>query len=101
VYEEVALDDVFAWLPDVIPLEAKVQLQRDVTGKLHELVSRDDYRAEFTAQWLNDRVGSLVPGESPWEVTERALRSAASQWNAIEAQRVDSVFEYLRKHPGQ
>jgi phosphoglucomutase len=98
VYEEVALDDAFASLPDVIPLEGKIQLQGDVSTKLYDLVSRDDFRVEFTAQWLNERVGSLVPGESAWEVTESALRSVASQWGTTGAQRVDSVFAYLREH---
>src|SRR6266568_4508421 len=86
-------------LPDVIPLDAKVELRGTVSAKLHTRVSKDDFRVEETARWLEERVGSLVQGESAWEVTEGALRSAASQWGAVEAQRVDSVFAHLRENP--
>ncbi len=99
VYQKVELDDVFASLPDVIPLDAKVELRGTVSAKLHTRVSKDDFRVEETARWLEERVGSLVQGESAWEVTEGALRSAASQWGAVEAQRVDSVFAHLRENP--
>jgi phosphoglucomutase len=100
VYEGVALDDAFAQLADVIPLNTKILLQDQVVRELHDLVASDDFEAAFTARWLDERVGLLVPGESAWRVAERAFRSAASQWPGTEAERVGAVFAYLRDHLG-
>jgi phosphoglucomutase len=98
VHKKVELDDAFASLPDVIPLDAKVELQSVVAARLHTRVTKDDFRVEETARWLDERVGSLVQGESAWEVTESALRSVAAEWGAVEAQRVSSVFVHLREN---
>lgn len=98
VYGKVELDDVFASLPDVIPLDGKVELRSVVSAKLHSRVTKDDFRVEETARWLEEQVASLVQGESAWEVIETALRSAASEWGGAEAQRVDAVFARLREN---
>lgn len=98
VFMDVRLDDAFASLPDVIPLEAKLQLQNDVASKLRDDVASEDYKVKDAADQLARRVGDLVPGEASWEATEAAFRSAAASWSAIETQRVDSVFGYLREN---
>jgi phosphomannomutase len=96
VYKPVELDNAFAWLPDVIPLDGKVRLQDYVARELQSQIAQEDLRIELTARWLEEQVALLVPGESAWEATEQAFRSEASRWSRQEAERVDHVFTYLR-----
>jgi hypothetical protein len=81
-------------------VETKFLLQEDVANEFRNHVASADYRVDLTAGWLDRRVGGLVPGESSWEATEGAFRTAAAHWGADQAQRVDSVFGYLREHVG-
>ena len=100
VFREIRLTDAFASLPDVIPVETKLLLQKDVADEFRNQVASADYRIDLTAGWLDRRVGGLVPGESSWKATEGAFRTAAARWGADQAQRADSVFGYLREHAG-
>jgi hypothetical protein len=54
-------------------------------------------RADLTAGWLDRRAVGLVPSEASGKATEGAFRAAAAHWLADQAQRVDSVFGYLRE----
>jgi phosphoglucomutase len=100
VFREIRLTDAFASLPDVIPVETKLLLQDDVADEFRNQVANADYRVDLTAGWLDRRVGGLVPGESSWKAVEGAFRTAAARWGADQAQRLDSVFGYLREHAG-
>lgn len=95
VYDKVSLDDAFVALPDVIALDTKVRLQDEVAPRLRELVSGDDFEAEFTARLFAELVGAYVPGESSWRATEPAFRAAARSWRSTESARVEDVFAYL------
>ena len=92
----VRLDDAFAWLPDVISLDGKISIQDHIAKQLRSEIASDDFRVEDTAQWLDEEIAKLVPGESAWEATERAFRAEAGRWSPAEAERVDRVFAYLR-----
>lgn len=91
------LTEWFASLPDVIPLQGKIALERDVAPALRARVTAGDYQVGLVAGWLAERLGSLVPGEAAWEVAEPALRGAAGEWGGPESERVDTVFGYLRR----
>jgi phosphoglucomutase/phosphomannomutase len=100
VFREIRLDEAFASLPDVIAVETKQVLQDQVASELRGHVSGQDYHLDLTAGWLDRRVAGLVPGSASWKAVEGALRSAAATWGALESERVDSVFGYLREQAG-
>jgi phosphoglucomutase len=80
----------FAALPDVISLNAKLELQDEVVPHLRSIITTED--AGFVAAWLRERVKALVPGESAGQIAAEVLRSTARLWPAEEANRLDAVL---------
>lgn len=99
-HRPIALQESFASLADVIPLESKIELQQDVVAELRDHLASDDFRTDDAAKWLGRRVSKLVPGEAAWEVVESALRNAATEPESLESEKLDRVFAYLRERQG-
>lgn len=92
------LHPAFVSLPDVIPLSAKIGIQNTVEHDLRELIGQYDQSAEFIADWFDERVRSLVAGESAWDIVEPAVRSAIRDtWTQDEIRQVDSVLALRKK----
>lgn len=90
-----ALTDAFADLPDVVPLEGKVALQRDVAAGLRERLASTGQSPELTARWLARQVGAVVPGVTGWAVAAPALAATAGQWDAAQARAAHEVFSLM------
>jgi len=86
------LEDFVASLPDVIWLDAKIQLQHSVLPRLiHELGDAES-DVRVIAAWLKEAVEELVPGQSAWEIALPALRAAAGAWDDEAAAKFDGVL---------
>jgi phosphoglucomutase/phosphomannomutase len=80
----------FASLPDVISLNAKLEMQDEVVPHLRGIITTED--AGFVAAWLRERVKPLVPGESASQIAAEVLRSTSRLWPTEEANRLDAVL---------
>lgn len=96
----IALQDRFASLADVIPLEAKIELQQDVVPELQDYVLQANSSVKEIAEWFDKRISELVPGEFAWQVVEGALRATASDWDPDASEKLGRVFTYLREWQG-
>jgi phosphoglucomutase len=103
VYQEVLgildkdLRPAFADLPDVVPLEAKRELQRIVDVDLRHVVSGGRHDADQLAEWLQPRIKEVIPGKAPWNVAEPVVIAAVADWAPDEASLVQRAFTAIRK----
>lgn len=89
------LGDAFADLPDVVALDAKVSLQRDVAAGLRERLADPGRSPEFTAQWLAGQVAAHVPGSGGWDVVAPAMAAEAANWGSAETRAAATVFRLM------
>ncbi|MGE5828942.1 MAG: hypothetical protein ACM30G_11365 [Micromonosporaceae bacterium] len=86
------LHPAFVSLPDVIPLNSKLEIQRVVEQELRPMLSEPGRTVEFLVNWLRERVSALIPGESAWEIAGPAVRACVRDWTPDEAGQVDALF---------
>jgi phosphoglucomutase/phosphomannomutase len=86
------LHPAFISLPDVIPLNSKLEIQRVVEEDLRHMVNEPGRALDFVADWLDERVSALIPGESAWEIARPAVRACVQDWTPDEVRQVEAVF---------
>jgi phosphoglucomutase len=91
-----ALSAPFVSLPDVIPLSNKVDVQEIVEQGLRQTIAEPGQSPEFVADWLREKLGAKIPGESAWEIALPAIRATVAGWSPDETGKVEAVLATRR-----
>jgi hypothetical protein len=82
-------------LPDVIPLDSKLEMQDGLVPEVRRLLFEEGRSPELAADWVRERIKGLVPGESASQIAARVLRASGQQWAKDEVTVLEEVLEHL------
>lgn len=87
-----ALSPAIASLPDVVPLDAKVAIEKEVLPDLLRRLGSESEDPDFLRRWLSEQLGGLVRGSDPVAVIRGSLLAATEEWPSPQRELAAAVF---------
>jgi len=87
----------FASLPDVIPLDSKLEMEHVVVPQLRQLLVEEGREPSYASDWFKEKVRALVPGASAALIAAQVLRTTSRVWDPAEVERLEPVLVLLER----